>query len=78
MKTTDLGLAVALSVVGYKLERIKKLTTTKCEFEFEEERFIEKDAKLFFEKNLPVDAMSFFEEMRSIKARVHSMINTKA
>ena len=75
MKISDLGLAVALIVSGHELLDMRKISPTKCEFEFDDFFNTRHDKDLYFKKELQVDAMKYFEEMRTLKSRLHALLN---
>lgn len=64
---SDLALASYLSVIGYKILSIKP-DKNKMIFIFEKSNNLEADILGFFNRVTKVDALSFAETMRNLKA----------
>lgn len=68
----DLGAISALVTLGYKLLKIDKGHGAKALFIFEESRGLVKSAQQYWNDELQVSALSYFEAMKRIKNQLYS------
>ena len=69
-KTSDFGLCVVLSVLGFKLISIDKSNPAKAIFEFEDDGEIQKYSEAYFRGELRLDPRLVLLESRLIKSRL--------
>lgn len=71
MNTSDMALATSLSVKGYKITKIDKSNKSKVIFTIEDDPEVDTLVALYWDRELRVDALSFFEELKAIKSRIY-------
>lgn len=69
----DLGLAGALVTCAHEMTRLVRLSPTKCSFEFRHSPELIKDVEAYFQRNLGVDAATFWDEVRTLKNRMKTV-----
>jgi hypothetical protein len=70
--TFDLGLASALSTLGYELWEIDKTNPRKAQFVFRQDKDIDKAVNDYWNNNLLVNARSIVDNQKMIKNRLYS------
>jgi len=70
-KTTDLALAATIALF-LRMPDIKKLSSGKCEFHFQQEEDLDKLIPAFWRGELLVEPRRFFESMRAIKSQIYN------
>jgi len=75
--TFDIALASAITTCGYPLESLDKNDPTKVNFFFKKAEGLDKIVQLFWQRKLPLDALSYFQNLKVIKSRIYSTKNTK-
>lgn len=68
--TSDLALATAISL-WFPIIVIDKVNPQKAEFIFQREMEIDGIVEAFWKKELKVDALSYFSQLKVIKARLY-------
>lgn len=68
--TSDLGLATALFTYGYPLDYLDKTKPDKVEFYFIQSDGLLTIIQLFWAKQLNIDALTFYNNLRIIKNRI--------
>jgi len=72
-KVTSLALATAIQLASKdKLLRVEKVTDRQFAFVFENTSDVSQIAYKFWNKDLLLDALSYFETLRYIKSRLYS------
>lgn len=69
--TTDLGLCCALITAGHPLDCFDT-SEKRVKFIFKTREDMDRDVTAFYENGLPVDARTFFENIKMVKSRLHS------
>ena len=73
--TYDLGVAAALSVLGFEIAEVDKTDPQKVQFFFKPDGRkgnIEDVANTYFNQSLEVSARKFFNEIKALKSRIYS------
>lgn len=70
--TFDLGLATALITCGHRLIKLDNTNPTKIRFVFEEDKDIEQVMLKYWDGKLKVSALSFFNNLKTLKNRLYS------
>lgn len=71
-KTTSLALAAAIQLASNsKLLTVEKISDKQSSFIFENTSDLAQTIDKFWKKELPLDALSYFETLRYIKARLY-------
>lgn len=71
--TSSLALAAAIQLASTgKLQFVDKTNPEHAEFIFNRTEDLDQIIELFWKKSLPLDAFSYFETIRYIKARLYS------
>ena len=65
---TDLALASYLSAIGHQLISIKPGVGRKLIFVFQKSEVLERDVLAYFNRNGKVDALTYYETVRNLKA----------
>lgn len=68
--TRDLGLATTLSLF-YPIQKINKSNPKKAEFIFIKNNEVIKLVNCFWQNNLKVDALTFFNQLKIVKTRLY-------
>lgn len=71
-RSYDLGLASALTQVGFALHGLDRSNSRKVEFIFDRTPELEEAVRRFWSGELMVDAQGYFESIRSVKNRIYS------
>lgn len=69
--TYDLCLANTLQLLGYVVERIDKTNPRKAEFVFKDSDALRVDIKKFWDGELRVSPLEFYQQLRMLKARLY-------
>jgi hypothetical protein len=70
--TQDMGLAVALRCKGFNLSTLEQPATGKrITFRFEASQGLDEAAQAYWNGNLMVDAKTYWNESKSLKARLY-------
>ena len=69
-KTSDLALAAAISL-WYPVEVIDRENPQKAEFLFKREVWLDEVVEFFWNKELQVDALGYFNQLKVLKARLY-------
>lgn len=72
-RTSDLSLASALVVCGYKLQFLDRLTKKKLEFVFERIESLDEVVQRYWSRNLPLDAQTYSLAQKGVKNRLYEM-----
>ena len=70
-KTTDMALATTLAVLGTYIQGVDRSDPRKIEFIFTNSEDLQKAVKAYWAKELLVEPLQFFNEMRTIKSRIY-------
>lgn len=70
--TFDLGLAAALTTCEYNLIKLDKANPKKIRFVFEGDKDIEQVMLKYWNGKLKVSALSFFNNLKTLKNRLYS------
>jgi len=70
--TFDLGLAAALSTLGYELKGLDRSNPRKIKFIFEQDKRIERIIENYFNDKLKVSALSLLNSLKNLKNRIYS------
>ena len=70
-KTNDLALATALQVVYEPARSIDKTNRSQSEFIFRNSKKLQDYVNKFWRKELLVDPLSYFNELKNIKTRIY-------
>jgi len=68
--TSDLGLVTALSI-WYPIEVIDRTNPNKVEFLFKKEDGLNETIESFWKRQLKIDALSYFNQLKVVKARLY-------
>ena len=72
-KTSDISLASAIVSAGAEIKEVKKIGYSQCEFTLQGYD-IDGQVMQFQNRNLKVDAMTLFENYKSLKARTNDVM----
>ena len=70
--TSDLSLAAYLLVKGFPLSGIRRVSSTKASFEFEDSRDREEEVLQFFNRNRFVEPLAYWESVKILKAMIYN------
>lgn len=70
--TYDLGLASALTTLGYELWSVDKTNPSKAQFIFKRDEGIDGSVNDYWNNNLAVNARSIIDNQKMIKNRLYS------
>lgn len=70
--TYDLGLATALTTIGYKLVRLDKADSQKVKFIFKTDENINDTIASYWNDELKLPAQSLFNNQKMLKNRIYS------
>lgn len=68
--TSDLALATAISL-WHPIEVIDRTNPNKAEFLFKREDGIDKVIEAFWKRQLKIDALTFFNQLKAVKAQLY-------
>jgi hypothetical protein len=68
--THDLGLATAISIY-FPLEAIDRSNPAKAEFLFKKEEGFDQIIEAFWQRQLQIDALTYFNQLKIIKSRLY-------
>ncbi len=71
-ETSDLGLATALVVAGNKLVGVDKTQPRRASFIFTQSDGIAGDAEDYWNDNLQVSALAYFDALKRLKTRLYA------
>lgn len=71
-KTTDICLAATLCVLYFKIELIEKISHSKSVFVFRNSAELSSITKSFFNHELKVEPLGFFNSLKEIKTRIYN------
>lgn len=76
--TSSIALATAIQLASEsKLQLVDRSRPDRCEFIFDRTSDLDQVVSLFWQKALPLDALSYFETLRYIKARLYEQKGNK-
>ncbi|MEI7741482.1 MAG: DUF5659 domain-containing protein [bacterium] len=70
--TIEMSLAAALLARGIELHSMVPISPGRFSFVFDDNGTLETLSKMYWSHHLEVDALAFFESMKTLKSRVHS------
>lgn len=73
IKLSDISLCSALCVCGYNIQKIQKQTSGKAIFLIEKDEKTDDLIRKFFNHELKVDALSYFNFLKEIKTRIYNI-----
>ena len=68
--TTDLGLAVAISLF-YPIEAMDKKNLNRVEFLFKRDKVLDKLVEEYWRGELKIEARAYFNQIKNIKSRLY-------
>jgi len=71
-KTTDICLAATLCIFDFKIEQIEKVSHSKAVFVFKNSAELAETTKSFFNHELKVEPLGFFNSLKEIKTRIYN------
>lgn len=71
-QSSDISLCAALSCYGYVVEGIERQPSGKATFLIEKNNEINNVIKRFFNHQLKVDALSYFNFLKELKTRIYN------
>lgn len=70
-KTTDIGLAATLRLVGYELEGLERVDDRRVKFIFAKDEQIEADSMKFYQGQIELPANKVLESLKNLKTYVY-------
>lgn len=67
IESSDLGCSAALMSVGFELMKLEKESAHKAIFVFRDQEGIEENINNYFSDKLPVNARTFFDNIKNLK-----------
>jgi len=71
-KTTDLGLAATLSVMGLHPDRLERSQSKRVTFHFSEYEKAKEICDQYFRKELKLDPLALFNAQKDLKTRIYN------
>ncbi len=71
--TTDIALCTALICQGYVIVDITKQISGKATFSFNKDDQLNDILKLYFDHQLNVDALTYFNYLKEVKTRIYNI-----
>lgn len=72
-QTSDIALCATLCCLGYQIERIDREIKSKALFIFKRDEKIDDLIKAYFQHQLKVEPLSFFNFLKEIKTRIYNI-----
>jgi len=72
--TYDLGLAAALTTLGYSLYDIDRVEPKKSQFIFNRDEHIDKMVNDYWDDKLTLPVRSFYDSLKMLKNRLYSVV----
>ena len=73
IESSDISLCSALRCLDYRIEKIVKTNTGRAIFWIEKDEKIEGAIQKFFNHELKVDALSYFNFLKEIKTQIYNV-----
>jgi len=70
-KTSDIGLCAALISSGYQVEGLEKIKDNRTTFSIKRDSYLDSNISKYFNHQLEVDALTFFNSMKELKSRIY-------
>jgi len=73
IKSSDIALCSALLCLGYNIQKVERQNSGKAIFSIEKDEKIDSLIQRFFNHELKVDALSYFNFLKEIKTRIYNI-----
>ena len=70
-RTADLSLTAVISVLGFGIEQIERVSPSRSVFIFEDSASLQETVSLYWRGDLRIEPRAYFDELKRIKARLY-------